>query len=495
MKVTKKLLAAFIFACASVSLSFADRTDPTEQWYYAYKGDHIVITGAAKRAAEVEIPSIIEGIAVTEIAQGAFRDNNSIEVVTIPDSVTKIGSEAFRHCSRLRIISLPDSITELGIKVFRDCRSLSQVKLSRSLTEIPEDTFYDCDNLESIVIPTGVRVIGEYAFGDCDFLRTVILPESLEDIGDSSFYGTAIEEIALPSSLRRIDTDAFYSCHSLRQVIIPDSVRWVSDGAFTHCRSLREATIARPTHIAPKAFDPTVLLFVYKDSQAAKVADNGGYEYKFRPRGSIGDYSDYTDAEYSFWGAGAFTKSITAYDEEEEDDLFDENDDEDAFWENFLQRLSEEDEDDEGSAVEPITADRLKALIETLVERENTNAFETLGSEGEEGIYHVYFEDENTSAGVDIDSDIPYIYYLLPGEGDVPNLLYVVYAKGTSYNNYLFNMVGDSMLEDESAQDMLGDETIASRYEEIQTYTISYRTQVTIRGIVYEVFCTDLDED
>ncbi len=58
------------------------------------------------------IPNIIGGIAVTEIAESAFRGNMQIHSVTFHTGIVKIGKDAFDDCENLASIFLPEGLPE-----------------------------------------------------------------------------------------------------------------------------------------------------------------------------------------------------------------------------------------------------------------------------------------------------------------------------------------------------------------------------------------------
>ena len=96
---------------------------------------------------------------VTEIADDAFMDCQSLSAISLPSTLTKIGEYAFKRCESLQAITIPDSVTEIGQAAFWMCHSLTDVVLSRSLCEIADEAF--CETaIEHIVIPESVRALG-----------------------------------------------------------------------------------------------------------------------------------------------------------------------------------------------------------------------------------------------------------------------------------------------------------------------------------------------
>lgn len=82
--------------------------DGTEYKLIKYIGD----------GAEVVIPSIHEGLAVTTIGNSCFKGATEITSVEIEDGVTTIGSLAFMNCTSLEKVVVPASVTSIGLKAF-----------------------------------------------------------------------------------------------------------------------------------------------------------------------------------------------------------------------------------------------------------------------------------------------------------------------------------------------------------------------------------------
>ena len=82
-------------------------------YYYDDEGNQII------SEKNIIIPSTINGVAVTEIEEFAFRGAN-IESMVIPDSVKIIGKSAFRRCTLLESITIPSSVTSIKHGAFSD---------------------------------------------------------------------------------------------------------------------------------------------------------------------------------------------------------------------------------------------------------------------------------------------------------------------------------------------------------------------------------------
>ncbi len=105
----------------------------------------------------LEIPAIFrdnEGnkYKITGIGTDFFACCNSLENVTIPNSVTTIEQDAFAYCNSLENVTIPNSVTTIGFHAFYGCgyyddTSHLTLDIPDSVTTIGEDAFYLVDNI------------------------------------------------------------------------------------------------------------------------------------------------------------------------------------------------------------------------------------------------------------------------------------------------------------------------------------------------------------
>lgn len=99
--------------------------------------------------------SILPGTKV--ICNAAFNGCESLQQITIPNSVTHIGNYAFWGCKNLQQITIPNSVTHIGDRAFTRCENLQQITIPNTVTHIGDSAFESCKNLQQITIPCGAR--------------------------------------------------------------------------------------------------------------------------------------------------------------------------------------------------------------------------------------------------------------------------------------------------------------------------------------------------
>lgn len=181
-----------------------------------------------------------ENSQLTSIGDGAFNWCESLESITIPDSVTSIGEGAFCCCAKLTSITIPDGVKSIGNHAFAGCSALESITIPDSVLNIGNSAFAECTALESITISDSVLSIGYSAFEGCTALKNITIPGSVLSIGDNAFKEcTALESATISEGVKSIGDNAFYNCTNLVNVSLPDSLTSISFNTFYGCTNLQ----------------------------------------------------------------------------------------------------------------------------------------------------------------------------------------------------------------------------------------------------------------
>ncbi|HCL03085.1 MAG TPA: hypothetical protein DHW61_11875 [Lachnoclostridium phytofermentans] len=93
------------------------------------ENNEIIVQKYNGTSSQIEIPSVIDGLPVTEIADYAFHNCRSLQKVIIPDSITTIGNHAFYDCRKLESMVASDAIYNIGDGAFKNCYLLKSIEI------------------------------------------------------------------------------------------------------------------------------------------------------------------------------------------------------------------------------------------------------------------------------------------------------------------------------------------------------------------------------
>ena len=130
---------------------------------------------------DLVIPSEIDGIPVTCIADCAFERIETLLSVTIPDSVVDLRESVFAECVNLESVKISNNsnLICVGPGAFYGCSSLTNIVLPNGIMYICCGAFQHCASLRTINIPDGTLSIDDFAFENCTKLSNVIIPDSV----------------------------------------------------------------------------------------------------------------------------------------------------------------------------------------------------------------------------------------------------------------------------------------------------------------------------
>lgn len=276
------------------------------------------------------IPETINGITVKAIGREVFYSDQTIDEITLPDTVTEIGTSAFSSSS-LRTINA-ENIEKVGDYAFYNCSRLRELQFNKEAV-MGWSAFYGCDSLEKLTIfgrntyienilalkntkifgyrasmieycalmagmefydlETGERVIKEFVVDPSDGCLAryngseteVEIPAevdgvAIEAVGEA-FAGTDIESVKLAEGIKGIYYDAFSGCLSLKKVILPESMTRLLD-SFSGCEALEYIEIpSSVSEIEEGIFEscPNVVIYCGAGSAAQIYAEENGIKY------------------------------------------------------------------------------------------------------------------------------------------------------------------------------------------------------------------------
>lgn len=181
-----------------ISTEYSAETD------FSIAGDTLVKYNGTD--AEVVIPA---DKGILHIGEGAFKDNDTMTKVVLPETILSIGASAFENCSRLT-----ENVTiyaaEIGDRAFAECVLLQGVTLRSPKSgsvefEVGAEAFRNC----------GTELTKRFTF--------TFSGERVVSLGDKAFAGSALGDLAVTNGLRRIGSEVFAGS-SLSYFVFSDEI-------------------------------------------------------------------------------------------------------------------------------------------------------------------------------------------------------------------------------------------------------------------------------
>ncbi len=137
-----------VFAVSASAVDY-EKEDLSASYEFELKSDGYYITAYLGNELNIELPDYYNGIPITGIADGEYRQTNG---------------------------------------VFAD-KDILQVKMGANIKFIGRGAFRDCEKLESVIMNDKVQFINSYAFYNCSSLYQIDLPE-IKQLGHDTFTGS-----------------------------------------------------------------------------------------------------------------------------------------------------------------------------------------------------------------------------------------------------------------------------------------------------------------
>ncbi len=205
------------------------------------------ITGYVGTEVDLTVPETIRGITVKGIGASAFKNNNRIHSVALPDTAEKISTYAFYECGSLESVT-GKGITKVDSSAFQNS-TISDFPFSQ-LEKIGSKAFAGCNNLHDIDL-SNVRTVESSAF---EYASSIfeLNGDSLQSVGKYAFRGTELKKVKL-NSATVLNMGVFEGCSYLDTIDAP-KVMTIGEAAFKNCISLRNLNLPKAANLGKEAF-------------------------------------------------------------------------------------------------------------------------------------------------------------------------------------------------------------------------------------------------
>ena len=227
------------------------------------KCEIVKYTPSSVTVVDIKLPKTLDNRDVVGIAASAFKADNTLKSITVPEGYTYIAKNAFYDCDALTTVTIEGStLTRIGANAFDGCEALASINLPTSVKTVEEFAFKDCSSLTTVDLG-GATTIGNGAFLNCSALKSVIVSSDIAVVSKTSFMGCDALEYTVENGacyLGNADNKyvALITAENLNVVTckINDAATVIADQAFLNCDYLETITLGKGiTTISASCFD------------------------------------------------------------------------------------------------------------------------------------------------------------------------------------------------------------------------------------------------
>ena len=277
-------------------------------------GEHYSIAGIVNDSTSMTcylsktifIPSYLNNKEVVQIAENAFRENETIKWLFVQSKISSMGNSAFKNCINLEVVNLkttaisrieestfegckmgtfiyPNNLVYVGKKAFMGTGALGAIP--DSVTTIDEYAYANRSSSMSFVLPNSLNEIKKYAFANCKNILLSNLDCNLSIIGDYAFYNTKYLNSKLPNKVTSIGQSAFENSSLPSNFILPANNQLTTIGAYAFKNSnlTRIVLSSKVTTIGSAAFYGNSNLTIYTECSSKPSGWSSSWNNSNRP--------------------------------------------------------------------------------------------------------------------------------------------------------------------------------------------------------------------
>ncbi len=313
--------------------AFPTGEEEKQDGYFYYKLDkdgNVVITDYSGSDETVEVPSTIDGKTVVSV-YAAFRFNDIVKEIVLPNTVTKLEYGAFQNAVNLEKVNL-ENIKYFGSgwgganggTNFESCTSLDKMVLPEGLI-VNGQQFINA-KMNSLTIPAKIYspspkeavYFGPFETGKLNFAEgitkiainfsyitvpEIVIPDTVTDISQAKLNNTNADKIVIGKGIKKVHSQQFawmedidlqlgsnteviedqgFYYAQLTSLVIPDSVTEIQYQAFKYTSALTDLTFSKNLKKIVGGYEGCMYESAWYDDQSDGVVYTGGALYAYK---------------------------------------------------------------------------------------------------------------------------------------------------------------------------------------------------------------------
>lgn len=236
-----------------------------------------------------------DGVVIKRIKKGAFKDNDTLVKITVPDTVETIDGGAFANMTALKELDLPfigkTAVADVYLNSTPDDKATEKsVGGERNFgyifgTEeydggVKCDQNYDATNTATYYLPDTLRVvkvnpkadnygIPMYAFAGNAWVNEIVLSDNVKEIGEAAFKDNVYAAEVNLGKITKIYDNAFNGAKYLTAADITGLTEEMGNNCFTNCTALK--TVSVNSDIKADAFNGCTALTTLNIGENVKI--------------------------------------------------------------------------------------------------------------------------------------------------------------------------------------------------------------------------------
>ncbi|MBQ8896830.1 MAG: leucine-rich repeat protein [Clostridia bacterium] len=199
------------------------------------------------------------------ISDYAFAGNQSLENITLPESLLSVGQYAFAGCKKLNNPTINSEKVKYGAYAFTDCESITEFYVNSAV--LPEGMFYECESLEKVTIGADVKDIGAFAFRDT----------KINEFSVSA--GNTVYKVQNASTILSSDGKTLVAvAPTLNGEYSDANITAIGKGAFSHNQSITAVVMNNVTKIGDYGLASNESLASVSLGKLESIGDYGFFE-------------------------------------------------------------------------------------------------------------------------------------------------------------------------------------------------------------------------